>query len=321
MRSARIRYTIDEYGKHGFPVSELRHEVRHDPRCVLPVAVLAANLACTERWAGPVSRITGVSHGAVGDCSALLASLLGAFNCISDSSSSRNGAGIKPWRRRSEIWCGPMTTSPMSSDRTFPTRGPSTRSGFRVQPCDRSSPAPRGDVTLDNHEHKKEQQMSSANVILYVALIAYVLYGKARGWPMKAPKKLFALPIVIVVIGFGDATQGTIKPVEIVLIGVGSVVSLVLGLMRGQADRISIRNGGQYVQWGALSFGLFAANIMVKVILDAIGLAAGMSFSTVGQSLVFTLGLTLVGEAIVLFVRSGGTADLLNTTRSGALRR
>lgn len=163
--------------------------------------------------------------------------------------------------------------------------------------------------------------MSFTNVILYVALIAYVLYGKARGWAMKPPKKLFALPIVIVAIGFGDAIQGPIKPVEIVLIAVGSVVSLVLGIMRGQADKISIRNGGQYVQWGALSFGLFAANIMVKVILDAIGLAAGMSFSTVGQSLVFTLGLTLVGEAIVLFARSGGTADLLNNTRNGALRR
>lgn len=160
--------------------------------------------------------------------------------------------------------------------------------------------------------------MSFANVILYIALIAYVLYGKARGWPMKPPKKLFALPIVIVVIGYGDATQGTIKPFEIALIAIGSVISLVLGLMRGQADKISIRNGGQYVQWGAMSFGLFAANLVAKVILDAVGVAAGMSFSTVGKSLVFTLGLTLVGEAIVLFVRSGGATDLLNNSGNGA---
>ncbi len=159
--------------------------------------------------------------------------------------------------------------------------------------------------------------MNFANVVLYVVLIAYVLYGKAKGWPMKAPKKLFALPIVIVVIGYGDATRGTVKPFEIALIAIGSVISLVLGVMRGRADKISIRDGGQYVQWGVMSFGLFAANLVVKVILDAVGVAAGMSFSTVGNSLVFTLGLTLLGEAIVLFMRSGGATGLLNTSGNG----
>jgi hypothetical protein len=42
-------------------------------------------------------------------------------------------------------------------------------------------------------------------------------------------------------------------------------------------------------------------------VLDVIGVAAGETFATAGKSLIFTLGLTLVGEAIVLSMRSGAT--------------
>jgi hypothetical protein len=160
--------------------------------------------------------------------------------------------------------------------------------------------------------------MSFANILIYVALIAYILYGKAKGWPMKSPKKLFLLPVIVVVIGYGDATHGTMKPLEITLTVIGAAVSLGLGLLRGRADRISIRNGAQFVQWGGLSFALFATNLVVKLIFDAVGVATGSPFSTVDKSLVLTLGLTLVGEAIVLFVRSGAATGLINHGISGA---
>jgi hypothetical protein len=160
--------------------------------------------------------------------------------------------------------------------------------------------------------------MSFANILIYVALIAYILYGKAKGWPMKTPKKLFLLPVIVVIIGYGDATHGTMKPLEITLTVIGAAVSLGLGLLRGRADKISIRNGSQFVQWGGLSFALFATNLVVKLIFDGVGVATGSPFSTVDKSLVLTLGLTLVGEAIVLFVRSGAASGLINTGVSGA---
>jgi len=108
-------------------------------------------------------------------------------------------------------------------------------------------------------------------------------------------------------------TSGTMKPVEITLTVIGAILSLGLGLMRGQADKVSTRDGAPFVQWGKASLALFAANILAKLVLDLIGVAAGGSASAVGKSLVFTLGLTLLGEALVLWMRSGGATTHLNS--------
>ena len=155
--------------------------------------------------------------------------------------------------------------------------------------------------------------MTFLNILLYVALIGHVLFKKVQGQPIRAPKKLLWLPIILIVLGFGDLTSGkTMKPIEIALTVIGAILSLGLGLMRGQADKVSTRDGSLFVQWGKASLALFAANIVAKLVLDLIGVAAGVSASAVGKSLVFTLGLTLLGEAVVLWMRSGGATALIN---------
>jgi hypothetical protein len=56
---------------------------------------------------------------------------------------------------------------------------------------------------------------------------------------------------------------------------------------------------------------LFVGNLLAKLVLDLIGVAAGATVSAAGKSLLFTLGLTLLGEATILFVRSGGATAVL----------
>jgi hypothetical protein len=148
--------------------------------------------------------------------------------------------------------------------------------------------------------------MSALSVLLYLALIGYVLARKVQGQPIGEPKKLFVLPVIVTVIGYGDMTgAGGMNGIDIAVIVVVSILSLVLGLMRGRADKISIRDGSPFVQWGIASLVLFGANLVVKVAVDLIGLAAGGTAAAAVHSLVFTLGLTLVGEAIVVWLRSG----------------
>jgi hypothetical protein len=151
--------------------------------------------------------------------------------------------------------------------------------------------------------------MTAANILLYAALIGFVLFKKVKGHPLRAPIKLLGLPIVVVVLGFQDLTGGkAMRPAEITLTVIGAGLSLGLGLMRGQADKISSRDGAPFVQWGKASLTLFATNIVAKLVLDLIGVATGGTASSVGKSLVFTLGLTLLGEAVILWMRTGGGA-------------
>jgi len=149
--------------------------------------------------------------------------------------------------------------------------------------------------------------MTFANVFVYVALIALVLARRFRGHPIGTVKRLFALPAVVTIIGFEDLSHGKLKPFAVTLIVIGAVVSLGLGSLRGRADKVSERDGSAYVRWGAASLILFCVNIAAKLVLDLIGVAAGETFSAAGKSLIFTLGLTLAGEAVVLSIRSGAT--------------
>jgi hypothetical protein len=153
-----------------------------------------------------------------------------------------------------------------------------------------------------------------ANVAIYVGLIVLVVARRMTGRPVGPTKKLFAPAVIVVLLGWGDATKGLDKPIAFTLTIVGCAMSLVFGLLRGVADRISTRNDIPCVQWTWVSLALFAANLIVKLILDLAGVAAGETFSAAGHSLILSLGLTLLGEAAVIWYRSGGASQLKSGT-------
>lgn len=158
--------------------------------------------------------------------------------------------------------------------------------------------------------------MTVTNVLVYLALIGYVLLKRMQGQPVATPKRLFALPVILIVLGYGDLTHGgTMKPIEITLTVIGGALSLGLGLVRGRADKLSLRDGSPFVQWSVTSLILFVGNLAAKLLLDLIGVAAGAGTSAVGRSLVLTFGLTLLGEAAVVWMRTGGASGLLNPPR------
>lgn len=83
--------------------------------------------------------------------------------------------------------------------------------------------------------------MSVASIAVYIALIGYVAARRMIGFPAGPAKKLFALPVIVAVIGWGHVTKGLHKPVDVTFTVAGCAISLVLGLARGGADRLSAR--------------------------------------------------------------------------------
>ncbi len=159
--------------------------------------------------------------------------------------------------------------------------------------------------------------MSVLNILVYVALIGYVMFKRVQGQPVKTPKRLFALPIILIILGYGDVTSGgALKPIIIILTVIAGAVSLGLGLLRGRADQISDRDGSPFIKWGAASLILFVGNLVAKLVLDLIGIATGAGTSAIGKSLLLTFGLTLFGEAIVVWMRTGRATGLLNPSRA-----
>jgi hypothetical protein len=116
----------------------------------------------------------------------------------------------------------------------------------------------------------------------------------------------------MIVVGYGDLTRGHMATIVVTITVIGAAISFGLGALRGGADRLSTRDGTPFVHWTRISLALFAVNITTKLLLDLIGIAAGGNASSVSKSLIFTLGLSLLGEAIVLLIRSGGAVELLD---------
>jgi len=146
--------------------------------------------------------------------------------------------------------------------------------------------------------------MTLISVVIYLALIGLVLVRRFKGQAITTPKKHFVLPTAVAFIGLQDMAHAKVSPVDVSVIVFGSVLSLGLGALRGQMDKVDMREGLPWARWSTASLAVFAGTIASKLAVDVIGVAAGGTLRALSSSLVFTLGLTLLGEAAIVWVRS-----------------
>jgi hypothetical protein len=146
--------------------------------------------------------------------------------------------------------------------------------------------------------------MTFTTIAIAAALIVFVLAKRVRGEAVREPKKLFLLPIVVGVIGLQNVTHAKVNTIDIVVIAAGAALSLGLGLLRGRFDRVTLVNGSPFMSWSAASVAVFAGNVLAKLALDAVGVAAGGTTAALTSSILLSLGLTLLGEAAVVWFRS-----------------
>jgi hypothetical protein len=146
--------------------------------------------------------------------------------------------------------------------------------------------------------------MTFTTIAIAAALIVFVLAKRVRGEAVREPKKLFLLPIVLGVIGLENVTHAKVNTIDIVVIAAGAALSLGLGLLRGKFDRVTLVNGSPFMSWSAASVAVFAGNVLAKLALDAVGVAAGGTTSALTSSILLSFGLTLLGEAAVVWFRS-----------------
>jgi uncharacterized membrane protein YoaK (UPF0700 family) len=149
--------------------------------------------------------------------------------------------------------------------------------------------------------------MNLTSIVIYVALIGFLLARRITGQELSTPKKLLLLPVIVAFIGLQNLSHTKMNPVDVGVVVVGSVLSFGLGALRGRANKLSVRDGKPWVRWGGASLAIFAGAIVAKIAVDGVGLAAGGTYSAMSRSLVLSLGLTLLGEAAVVWMRTQHT--------------
>jgi hypothetical protein len=146
--------------------------------------------------------------------------------------------------------------------------------------------------------------MTFTTIAIALALIVFVLAKRVRGEAVREPKKLFLLPVVVGIIGLQNISHAKPNTVDVAVIALGAALSLGLGLLRGKFDRVTLVNGSPFMSWSGGSIAVLAINVLAKLGLDAGGVAAGGTSKALTSSILLSLGLTLLGEAAVVWFRS-----------------
>jgi Protein of unknown function (DUF1453) len=145
--------------------------------------------------------------------------------------------------------------------------------------------------------------MTFASIAFYIALAGLFFAKRIKGEPVATDKKLFLLPIILVVLGWGQISHGSMNTVATVLTIFSAAVALGMGVLRGAVDKLTVRDGAPFMRWGRASVIVFLANVAIKLVLDVVLLAAGGTAAAAADSLTLVFGLTLLAEAGTLWLR------------------
>jgi hypothetical protein len=146
-------------------------------------------------------------------------------------------------------------------------------------------------------------------ILVVVAAVGYVLWSRMQGRPLQL-RRLVLLPVILAVLGISDLTGSSaphLTPKDIAFLAAGIVLSAVLGAARGATIQLYPNQGELWQRYRPSTVALWIALIAAKVVLLAIAGSAGASAGGGTNSLLLSLGISLLAEAAVVGPRAMAT--------------
>ncbi|MGV9563500.1 hypothetical protein [Streptomyces sp. NPDC003480] len=141
-------------------------------------------------------------------------------------------------------------------------------------------------------------------IVLMAAAVGYLLIRRVRGEPAQA-KRMLILPAVLSVIGLNDVSGQAHTPLSLVFLVATAAAGILLGALRGASVRISHRDGLAFVRYTGITVLVWVLNLAIKLGADlALHAIAPNDAGVAGNSLLFTLGLGILTEGLVVLYRA-----------------
>ncbi|MBE1500135.1 hypothetical protein H4696_007235 [Amycolatopsis lexingtonensis] len=167
---------------------------------------------------------------------------------------------------------------------------------------------------------------TAANVLLYAAIALLVLYRvvyrQVRGTLLDR-KSLVTLPLVLTAAGAYltlKALPGT-SAGELGLLAVDLVVLAGLGVLRSTTTTLTERDGTTFQKGSAVTIGLWALTVAVRIGLVALGTALGVAGPLTSTSIALTLGVSILVQNATTYLRIQRRGLPLADRRPAALSR
>lgn len=144
------------------------------------------------------------------------------------------------------------------------------------------------------------------SVLAALAVIALVVVRRSR--PRPVAEEALRKPLVLSAVGLFLLRDTVLDAPDTAFLVLTAVLALGLGAVRGSVVRITRRGQAMFTSWGPACFATLGALVVLRLGVDAGAVALGVASTTVGQSVLFALGLSLLAESLVVARRTGRPA-------------
>ena len=143
--------------------------------------------------------------------------------------------------------------------------------------------------------------MGPVEIVLVALLVVWVLYRQVTGRFVRSGGAALRLPLVLSAIGLLSLVQGhpAVTALGVALVAVELLVTAGLGIARGAAVRLEVREGWLYQRGGAPVLVLWLLTIAVRAGMAVLAGALGAG-PLVSATLTLSFGVSLLVQAAVL---------------------
>jgi hypothetical protein len=141
-------------------------------------------------------------------------------------------------------------------------------------------------------------------IVLILAAVGYLLLRRMMGEPAQA-RRMLILPVVLGLIGLSDLSGQVRTPLSLLFLVATAAISVFLGVLRGASVRVFQRDGLAFFRYTWFTVVLWVVNLVIKFGANLVlGAADPRDAGGVGNSLLFTLGLGILAEGLVVLYRA-----------------
>ena len=141
--------------------------------------------------------------------------------------------------------------------------------------------------------------MNLITVLLVLVAVGYVLVRRLAGEPLEG-RRLAVLPIILMVVGVAQLRGAHITSLDLTVLAVEGIVAVGLGALRGLTVHVYGRDGHLWYRYRPLTIVVWAGSALVRVGGAAVGHALGADAKVLSAALVLMVGLSLLGEALIV---------------------
>ncbi|RNI25326.1 hypothetical protein [Flexivirga caeni] len=163
-------------------------------------------------------------------------------------------------------------------------------------------------MTAAVHTAGASQGPGAVPLLIGLAVIVLLIARRTRGTRLTA-HRLFVLPVIVTVFGLAvllpGLNPGHLRTVDYAVLTLDVLLSLLLGVARGASVLIYPYDGTTWFRYPSLTVALWVVSLVARVALGVAGRHEGATPVVTTDAVLFMLGLSLLTQNVVVWVRRG----------------